>query len=286
MTFLRSKVIGCIALMTLAGCSFVIEDPRQNGVASRQSSLEVSIPEAGAPIEGGTPSEGISIEDKTATGVTPDDNGTELSARATAGGPTCSGTSGGTVPVSGTVTTTGAVDSVNITASIDGNTATQVGTILPQDFSHEGRYKTANYSVSVTVPNGTHVVEMCFIQSGSQGREPKKVCVTISVTVSCESFCEAQGVFGNIVGNRNLCNGNGPPHIPVHVKGEFGGSAALTITGPGHYTHSATLWRAGDSCVYHYNWDTEGNGGAGTYSFHAVGENGAVYDFTAQLSCR
>jgi hypothetical protein len=280
MTLLRNKVIGCIALMTLAGCSFVIEDPRQPGVTTRQANLEVSGVDE-------TPLETPIDKDIATEVVTPDDNGTELLATATAGDPTCSGTNSGSVPVTGIVSTNGSVDSVEITASVDGNTATNVGTLTPQDFTHDdGRYKSASYSVTVPAPNGDHVIELCFIQSGSQGREPKKVCVMISATVSCQAFCQQQGVFGNIVGNRNLCNGGGPPHIPVHVKGEFGDSAELTITGPNHYTFSATLWRAGDSCVYQYNWDTEGNGGAGTYSFHAVGENGTVYDFSAQLYCR
>ena len=176
---------------------------------------------------------------------------------------------------------------MEITASVDGATATRVGLLGPQDFSHDdGRYKSANYTVTVPATNGEHVIQICFIQSGSQGREPKKVCVTVSVDVSCEAFCEQQGVFGDLVGNPNLCNGNGPPHVPVHVKGEFGASAALTITGPNAYSFSATMRRAGDSCVYQYNWDTVGNGGAGTYSFHAVGENGRVYDFSAELYCR
>jgi hypothetical protein len=275
MKLLRSGVIGCLTAMALAGCSVIIEDPQQSGVATRRANLEVSSVDE------------TTVPETSTEVITPDDNGTELLATAEAGAPVCSGTNSGSVPTTGIVSTNGSVDSVQITASVDGNTATTVGTLQPEDFTHDdGRYKSASYSVSVPVTNGDHVIELCFIQSGSQGREPKKVCVTVSTTVSCESFCEQQGVFGNLVGNRNLCNGDGPPHIPVHVKGEFGDSAELTITGPNHYTHTATLWRAGDSCVYQYNWDTEGNGGAGTYSFHAVGENGTVYDFSAPLYCR
>lgn len=215
------------------------------------------------------------------------DNGTGLSASCTPGDVQCTSDSGGTVTLSGTVTSTGSVDSVVITASINGGEETQVGLIEPTDFSHDGRIKTVSYSVTLTLDNGTYSVELCFTQSGAQGRKPKRVCTApITITVDCapHDVCAGVGFFGDLVGNSDLCTGNGPPHIPVHVKGDFGEGPTLTITGPNGYSHSATMDHAGESCVYQYNWDTAGNGGAGEYTF-AVSGNGHSDSFTAELHC-
>jgi hypothetical protein len=85
--------------------------------------------------------------------------------------------------------------------------------------------------------------------SGAQGREPKEFCTApITVVVACDT-CAKEGPFGDIVGNPDLCNGNGPPHIPVHVSGDLGDSAALAIDGPGGYHLDATMDHAGDSCM-------------------------------------
>jgi hypothetical protein len=45
------------------------------------------------------------------------------------------------VAITGTLSTTGAVDSAVISVSVDAAAATDVGTIEPQDFVHEGRDK-------------------------------------------------------------------------------------------------------------------------------------------------
>lgn len=212
------------------------------------------------------------------------DQGTELSATAALGGTVCSAGSG-TSTLTGTVSTTGSVDSVEISAQIDGSARTGVGEIAPQDFSHDGRNKTAPYSVALPLSNGTHSVVLCFTQSGAQGREPKEVCAPpVEVTVACSS-CSDQAPFGDIVGNPSLCRGNGPPHIPVHVKGDFGDAPALRITGPNGYAYRTTMAHAGDSCVYQENWDTRGNGGAGTYQFVVEG-NGQTLRFSAALLCK
>lgn len=217
---------------------------------------------------------------------TPADNGTEIFAgTAVVVDETCDGETG-TVTIGGTLTTTGSVDSVEIRASIDGGEQTLVGIIDPQDFEHDGRIKTAQYSVTISLPNGTHTVAICFYQSGSQGRDPKQTCAEpVVVVVDCGSDCKGTGFFGDLVGNPSLCRGNGPPHIPVHVKGDLGDAPALTITGPNAYTHQATMARSGESCVYQYNWDTAGNGGPGQYTF-AVSGGGNSYSFTATLHCR
>lgn len=217
------------------------------------------------------------------------DQGTELSVTAAVDSNVCTAAgTGAVVGFSGAVGTTGAVDSVEISAQLDGGARQTLDTLVPQDFEHEGRNKTAPYSVTLSVPNGTHSVVLCFTESGSQGREPKEVCAAaVEVVVACTppSTCSESAPFGNVVGNPNLCAGNGPPHIPVHVKGDFGEDASLTILGPGGFSHQAAIRHAGDSCVYQYNWDTAGNGGAGTYRFQVNG-NGRTLEFEAQLRCK
>jgi hypothetical protein len=220
-----------------------------------------------------------------------DDNGTELTATAEVTATTCTSETEAQVSLGGTVGTTGSVDSVIITAAIDGGDRVELTTLLPQDFEHEGRDKTATYAVDVTLPNGTHTVELCFTQSGSQGREPKTTCATpISVVIDCtppeQNVCAEAAPFGDIVGNPSLCKGNGTPHVPVHVRGDFGEEASLSISGPNGFTHTAGMRHAGESCNYHYNWDTQdGNhGGAGTYTFTVTG-NGQTLTFTAELHC-
>jgi hypothetical protein len=214
------------------------------------------------------------------------DNGTALTATATASAPACRADGTAQVTFAGTVTTTGSVDSVEITAEVDGDTPTQIGTIAPQDFRHSGRNKIADYSASRSLDNGSHDIVLCFTQSGAQGREPKQLCTDpITVVVACEATCGAEAPFGDIVGNPDLCNGNGPPHVPIHVRGDLGGTAALAIYGPGSYHLDATMNHAGDSCIYQYNWDTTGNDGPGTYSFIVMGENGSGVRFTAALNC-
>ena len=218
------------------------------------------------------------------------DNGTALSATASAGEVTCTSPEGGSVTVSGVLTTTGAVDSAEIRVSVDGGASTLRGIIQPRDFVHDGRYKNAAYSLDFDLSNGTHTISVCFVQSGSQGREPKQVCAApVTVVVDCapppENICSGVGFFGDIVGNGNLCNGNGPPHIPVHAKGDLGEAPVLTISGPNGFSHSATMRHAGESCVYQYNWNTAGNGGAGPYVFTVTG-NGNTFTWTKNLSCR
>lgn len=226
------------------------------------------------------------VSSSTASASSGGDDGTALTATATAGAPACGSDGTAQVTFTGTVTSTGSVDSVEITASVDGGTATPVGVIEPQDFTTGGRDKTADYSITLSLSNGTHEIVLCFTQSGAQGREPKEFCTApITVVVACDT-CAKEGPFGNIVGNPDLCNGDGPPHIPVHVSGDLGDSAALAIDGPDGYHLDATMDHAGDSCIYQFNWDTTGNGGAGTYTFTVTGANGTTFSFTADLKCR
>lgn len=216
------------------------------------------------------------------------DQGTSLSATAAATAITCTSEEEAQVDLAGTVTTTGSVDSVIITAAVDGGAPVEMGLIRPQDFEHDGRIKTAAYALSLSLPNGEHSIQVCFTQSGSQGREPKMTCAApVVVVVDCapDNVCEGEEPFGNLVGNPSLCTGRGPPHIPVHVRGDFGEAPALTISGPEGFGHSAAMNHAGESCNYQYNWDAEANGGAGTYTFTVTG-NGHTLSFTAELACQ
>lgn len=214
------------------------------------------------------------------------DEGTELSADAALLGTSCD-SGAGVATVGGAVTTTGSVDSVQIVASIDDLAVQAVGEIPPQAFVGDGRVKTAEYAVTLATGAGTHTVRLCFIQSGTEGREPKSTCATeLLVEVVCElGACGVARPYGNLVGNGSLCKGNGPPKIPVHVRGDLGETVALSISGPNGYAHQASLRHAGDSCNYHYVWDTAGNGGAGKYAFVVTGR-GETVEFDAQLHCR
>lgn len=226
------------------------------------------------------------LQSKTSALVKRTDQGTDLfAATATVVDQTCNdGT--GSVTIDGTLTTTGSVDSAEITASVNGGTATQVGVINPDDFVHDGRVKTASYSITLDgLANGTNTIQVCFVQSGADGRESKQTCADVLVVVVDCSSCRGTGFFGDLVGNPSLCTGNGPPHIPVHVKGDLGDMPALVITGPNGFSLHAFMNRSGESCVYQYNWDTDGNnGGAGEYTFTVTG-GGNTYSFTATLNC-
>lgn len=214
-----------------------------------------------------------------------DDNGTELTATGAVTSQVCNGDGSATVTLSGVVTSTGSRDSVEVYLSIDGGTDALVYTIQPQDFSNDGRIKTASYSITVTLPPGTHTAMLCFVQSGSQGRTPKKYCLPapLTITVACNT-CAGTHPFGDIVGNPSLCTGQGDLTIPIHVKGDFGDAPRLLITGPGGYSLTVFMRHAGESCVYHYDWKPGSSAGAGTYTFKVDG-NGTSLTFTARLRC-
>jgi hypothetical protein len=186
-----------------------------------------------------------------------DDEGTELSATAVSTEPLCLDGDSAAVTVSGVLTTTGSVDSAEITVSVDGGTAEPMGTIEPDDFDHDGRIKNADYSLDLTLSNGTHTIEVCFTQSGAQGREPKQVCApVVTVVVDCSTTCDREGVFGDLVGNPVLCSGGGTPHVPVHLRGDFGEVVVIAVSGPNGFTLEGLMNHAGNSCIYQYNWDT------------------------------
>src|SRR5687767_6658959 len=88
------------------------------------------------------------------------DQGTSLTATAAATAISCISEEAAQVDIAGALTTTGSVDSVIITAAINGGAPQQMGLIRPQDFSHEGRTKTAGYALSLALPNGEHSIQV------------------------------------------------------------------------------------------------------------------------------
>jgi hypothetical protein len=216
------------------------------------------------------------------------DQGTRLLVEAWAAEPLCNDDGTATVDLSVLVSTTGSVAPTTLTASVDGGEPVDVGSLHPTDYSGEGRDKSASAELSLTLEAGEHEIVICAIQPGAQGRTPKEACSdVVLVIVDCDAECGDGEVFGNLVGNPVLCHGAGTPHVPVHLRGEFGDSVALTISGPDEFVHEESLFRAGESCNYHANWDTrDGNhGGTGSYTFSFEGENGATYSFSRDLVC-
>lgn len=223
--------------------------------------------------------------------VAVDDSGTALFIENVQTAIFCQNNSAGLISISSTLHTTGSVDSAVVTRSINGAGETQIGVIAPQQFEHQGRDKFASFADTVQLPNGTYTLTYCFTQSGARGREPKQVCGDIQVTVSCggsTNQCSAGGsFFGDIIGNRRLCNGNGTPTIPVHLKADAVGDVELLIQGPNDFSMSGVMSRAGQSCNYHYDWDTRNgaHGGEGSYTFTAFDDSGEIATVTTNLYC-
>jgi hypothetical protein len=215
------------------------------------------------------------------------DNGTRLTAATGAASVQCLSEDEALVDLTTTITSSGSVDSAEIWTSIDKSEFIVSGWIEPQDFVHNKRHKTAVSSFSEALKNGEHSITSCFVQSGSDGRTPKKTCSPVAnFVVSCgnDDPCFDEAVFGSIVGNGNLCSGQA---IPIHIKGSFGESGTLAINKDGFSTR-VTLGRSGNSCVYQgqYRPQTDGHAGPGAYSFTLIGDNGSVFSFSAILNCR
>ena len=212
----------------------------------------------------------------------------------------CTSETTATVSLGGEFVTTGSVDSAIISRSIDSGAPVDIGVIQPQDYQHNGRTKTAAWSDTLVLDNGTHSIYYCFTQSGAKGRLPKQTCTEpITVTVDCAPEVNAcadvtEEFFGNIVASDHMCKGKGNPDIPVHLKANATGDVELTVTGPNGFTLEGTMDRSGDSCVYQFKWNTKnGNhAGQGDYTFTAkeLDSNGApirtIDTTTATLACQ
>lgn len=228
----------------------------------------------------------ISFEARAAsTGL--NDKGTSLSASAGVPSIECINESEALVEFVTAITTTGSVDSAEIWTSLNKGEAEISGWIEPQDFVHNKRYKTAGNSFSEILPDGSYTVDSCYVQSGAGGRLPKKTCApTVGFKVDCapKSPCGNEQVFGDVVGNKNLCSGQA---LPIHIKGDFGNGGDLIIS-KGSFSIKIRADRSGNSCVYQaqYRPYDDGNAGAGEYTFNLVGDNTKVYSFTTSLKCR
>lgn len=218
------------------------------------------------------------------------DQGTYLMADLAAGEVQCQDADSGAVELSATLLTSGSVDSAQVLLAVDGGDPAQIGVIEPQDFEHDGRIKTAAFAGEVSLPNGTHTLTLCFVQSGAKGRAPKQVCGEIEVTVDCapKAICdEGAEFFGNVPHNPRMCTGKGTPHIPVHLRGAPYEDVTLEIEGPGGFGLSMAMRHAGKSCIHHAQWDTrDGNhGGPGDYTFSAYVDGELIATIERPIHC-
>jgi hypothetical protein len=108
-----------------------------------------------------------------------DNEGTALSGAAVVG--PCSN---GRATVTGTLTTTGSVDSADVTIALVNGPVVNAFTVQPQDFVHDGRIKT--FSIDFLFFSGSYSFEVCATQSGSQGRTQKATCEVVTFRVSCD----------------------------------------------------------------------------------------------------
>jgi hypothetical protein len=110
--------------------------------------------------------------------------GGTISVTASAGAPSCSGPTAANVGLSGVVTASGAPRTTSITLAVDGGAATQVGVISPGSFTGSGPDRSATYSVTVSIPNGSRSLVVCATQSN--GGSSRTGCApAIPVTVQC-----------------------------------------------------------------------------------------------------
>lgn len=196
------------------------------------------------------------------------------------------------VTLSYTLNSTAAADAATVTYTVDGGNSTLLTVIASGNVTDGGGWtylpqgggKTAGGQFTLNLADGSHVVEVCAVQDGANGREPKSTCQTINVVVDCSANNPCGGVtrvFGELPNNKNVCKNNAP--IEVNFSGNFGNTATLSITGPNGFSSGAiSVGENGESCNYHYNWSPASNGGAGTYVFSV---DGGQFTFSADLSC-
>jgi hypothetical protein len=185
------------------------------------------------------------------------------------------------------VTSSGSADSAEMTGQVDDQPVFGLPTIASGNvtggggWTFAGRMKTADDSFTAELANGPHAFTVCATQSGANGRLSKTACTTLNVTVECDvpepKTCAETAFFGEVVGNPNLCVGNGPT-INVQAEGDFGESPTLTMKWPNDDENSPArliaVDHAGNSCNYIGHWKTkDNNGGAGAYLFTISGND-------------
>ena len=218
---------------------------------------QISLPTPPAPVNPGPPSESLSVT-------------------TSAGAPVCVDSQTAVVEVLTTITGTGAHAGA-VLATLDGGDPEVVGEVRAQDWSHTGPQKTANLKHLQTVSSGAHALATCF--EPSAGHNPSALCAEpVGVTVEC---CSMARLFGNLMGNRDICR----QAVPVHLKGDFGDFAEVTVTSDAGFSAVVVVERAGDSCVYHGRLGAVAGAGAGRYTFSAVGQNGQTYSFSRDMTC-
>jgi hypothetical protein len=197
-----------------------------------------------------------------------------------------------TVTVSYTVTSTGAADGATVGYTVNGGTAVALpsiaGGIAPAGgwTQGQGSTKTASGQFQLQLPSGEYDIEVCAEQNGA---DKKSGCDDVHVQIACQELegCDQTAtLFGEIVGNKNLCQSDA--RVNVHVKGLFGPWATVDVRNANNtLVDSKQVDRAGDSCVYHWNLDpkTWPDAIAGSYTLTVTGQNGSTTTFSANLSC-
>jgi hypothetical protein len=115
-------------------------------------------------------------------------SGTKLSVVTEADRHVCSAdNTSATVIVTAAVTSSGSTAPASVLVSTDGGvTFTQVHTIAETDWLHNGRTKTAEVEIELTLTaNVLTPVTVCFLQPGANGNELKKACSDLSITPIC-----------------------------------------------------------------------------------------------------
>lgn len=215
------------------------------------------------------------------------------------------------VDVKGEITAS-AASTIQVSASACGSVHEGLTEVSASDFTTVSGSQKASYSAPMQLRLGTHGVVLCFTQSdGAQSgtyvcseqfdldvvcpeadpdggtslpEGPSTQPASPTAPLDSQRSCGDETLFGELVGNPSLCSGGASVHIAVQARGAFGEAPKLTISGPNAYSHQAQLRHSGKSCNYVYNWSTEGNGGAGEYSFKIEGA-GRALTFVKTLDC-
>lgn len=198
---------------------------------------------------------------------------------------------GATVTFNYTVTSTAAADAAKVTAELDGSDPFVIQEIAsgPKGWTFDPPNRTADGSYTVILSNGTHTLTICAAQHGANGNPDKMSCselVTVAVECGSASCHGSDSFFGEIPHNKNLCSNNA--NVEIQFRGDFGDTAYLTIVGPNDKLWYVPVSRAGNSCNYHFNWETRNgnNDGPGIYHFY-VNRTSQGYDLYTweELKC-
>lgn len=207
---------------------------------------------------------------------------------------------------------TGAADAAVISYSVSGDTTiaeTAVGLVAAGNVTDgggwtiSGRNKMASGSFTTTELNlapGEYDITICATQHGSDGRETKRDCTTIHVTVTacnanpspgCPNGRNTAGSDGQI-NNTAWCGKSNAMNI--HFHGDFGDFAVVTIKEgditigtftdrfEGGQGNGFVNIRSGASCQYDDQWSGYTRQSGKTYTFSIEGNS---HSFSKAQTC-